>query len=146
MTAERGARFHPTVGSMTPNGFTTSHPWARPRCLRFSLLLPAQWKSRMKVTLLLLYSELPCISRVPLFFLPRSPSRVFSPLFPTLPFLPFSARLHVVRIPHPWSGLRASTDGKFDPIPSLTLEEPPHLPSWQVIHSKVRELLWSLRR
>ena len=25
-TAERGARFHPTVGSVTPNGFTTSHP------------------------------------------------------------------------------------------------------------------------
>jgi hypothetical protein len=30
-TAERGARFHPTVGSATPNGFTTSHPRARPR-------------------------------------------------------------------------------------------------------------------
>jgi hypothetical protein len=25
-TTERGARFHPTVGSMTSNGFTTSHP------------------------------------------------------------------------------------------------------------------------
>jgi hypothetical protein len=25
-TAERGARFHPTVGLATPNGFTTSHP------------------------------------------------------------------------------------------------------------------------
>jgi hypothetical protein len=25
-TAERGARFHPTIGSVTPNGFTTSHP------------------------------------------------------------------------------------------------------------------------
>jgi hypothetical protein len=25
-TAERGDRFHPTVGSMTPSGFTTSHP------------------------------------------------------------------------------------------------------------------------
>ena len=29
-TAERGARFHPTIGSETPNGFTTSHPQARP--------------------------------------------------------------------------------------------------------------------
>jgi hypothetical protein len=36
-TAERGARFHPTVGSATPNGFTTSHPRARPRCLRLSV-------------------------------------------------------------------------------------------------------------
>jgi hypothetical protein len=25
-TAKRGARFHPTIGSATPNGFTTSHP------------------------------------------------------------------------------------------------------------------------
>jgi hypothetical protein len=27
-TAERGARFHPTVGSAIPIGFTTSHPRA----------------------------------------------------------------------------------------------------------------------
>jgi hypothetical protein len=27
-TAERGARFHPTVGIVTPSGFTTSHPQA----------------------------------------------------------------------------------------------------------------------
>jgi hypothetical protein len=27
-TAERGARFHPTVGLATPSGFTTSHPRA----------------------------------------------------------------------------------------------------------------------
>jgi hypothetical protein len=27
-TAERGARFHPTVGVATPTGFTTSHPRA----------------------------------------------------------------------------------------------------------------------
>jgi hypothetical protein len=33
-TAERGARFHPTVGSMTPNGFTTSHPRAETTMLR----------------------------------------------------------------------------------------------------------------
>jgi hypothetical protein len=25
-TAERGARFDPTIGSTTPSGFTTSHP------------------------------------------------------------------------------------------------------------------------
>ena len=58
-TAERGARFHPTVGSVTPNGFTTSHPRARTRGLRFNFLLLAQRKSRMKVILLLLCSELP---------------------------------------------------------------------------------------
>jgi hypothetical protein len=33
-TAERGARFHPTVGSTTPNGFTTSHPRAETTMLR----------------------------------------------------------------------------------------------------------------
>jgi hypothetical protein len=33
-TAERGARFHPTVGSVTPNGFTTSHPRAETTMLR----------------------------------------------------------------------------------------------------------------
>jgi hypothetical protein len=27
-TAERGARFHPTIGVATPSGFTTSHPGA----------------------------------------------------------------------------------------------------------------------
>jgi hypothetical protein len=27
-TVERGARFHPTVGIVTSNGFTTSHPQA----------------------------------------------------------------------------------------------------------------------
>jgi hypothetical protein len=31
-TVEMGDRFHPTVGSVTPNGFTTSHPRARPGC------------------------------------------------------------------------------------------------------------------
>jgi hypothetical protein len=33
-TAERGARFHPTVGSVTPNEFTTSHPRAETTMLR----------------------------------------------------------------------------------------------------------------
>jgi hypothetical protein len=33
-TAERGARFHPTVGSANPNGFTTSHPRAETTMLR----------------------------------------------------------------------------------------------------------------
>jgi hypothetical protein len=128
-TAERGARFHPTVGSVTPNGFTTSHPRARPRCLRFSLLLPAQRKSRTKVTLLLLCSELPVFPEfLPVLF--RDPYRAYSlPPFPTLPFLPFLQDCVWHEFPRPWSGLRASTDGWFTPIPSLTLKEPPHLPS-----------------
>jgi hypothetical protein len=28
-TAERGSHFHPTIGSVNPNGFKTSHPRAR---------------------------------------------------------------------------------------------------------------------
>jgi hypothetical protein len=130
-TAERGARFHPTVGSVTPNGFTTSHPRARPRCLRFSLLLPAQRKSRTKVTLLLLCSELPVFLEF-LSVLFRDLCRACSPLSPP-PYhtssLAFSLQDCVWReFPHPWSGLGAVTDGRFTPIPSLTLEEPPHLP------------------
>jgi hypothetical protein len=30
VTTRRSAHFHPTIGSVTPNGFTTSHPRARP--------------------------------------------------------------------------------------------------------------------
>jgi hypothetical protein len=33
-TAERGARFHPTVGSVIPIGFTTSHPRVETTMLR----------------------------------------------------------------------------------------------------------------
>jgi hypothetical protein len=29
-TIESGARFHPTVGLVTPSGFTTSHPEMKP--------------------------------------------------------------------------------------------------------------------
>jgi hypothetical protein len=144
--AERGARFHPTVGSVTPNGFTTSHPRARPRCLRFSLLLPSQRKSRTKVTLLLLCSELPIFQEfLPVLF--RDPYHASSLiLFPTLPFFPFLQDCVWREFPHLWPGLRASTNGRFTPIPSLTLEEPPRLPFWQVIHSRVRELLRSLSK
>jgi hypothetical protein len=99
--AERGARFHPTIGSVTPNGFTTSHPRARPRCLRFNFLLPAQWKSRMKVTLLLLYSELLVFLEFLQFFPTIPVARVlslFSPLLPHFLSCLFSARLCVARI------------------------------------------------
>jgi hypothetical protein len=94
-TAERGARFHPTVGSVTPNGFTTSHPRARPRCLRFSLLLPAQRKSRTKVTLLLLCSELPVFPEFLQFSSAIPVARVLLSLPPltTLPLLPFLCKI-----------------------------------------------------
>jgi hypothetical protein len=127
--AERGARFHPTVGSVTPNGFTTSHPRARPRCLRFSLLLPAQRKSRTKVTLLLLCSELPVFPELLQFSSAIPVARVLSSLPYHTSSLAFSLQDCMWReFPHPWSGLGAVTDGWFTPIPSLTLEEPPHLP------------------
>jgi hypothetical protein len=92
--AERGARFHPNVGSVTPNGFTTSHPRARPRCLRFNFLLSAQRKSRTKVTLLLC-SELPVFLEF-LSVLFRDLCRACSPLFPpftTLLLLPFLCKI-----------------------------------------------------
>jgi hypothetical protein len=93
--AERGARFHPTVGSVTPNRFTTSHPRARPRCLRFNFLLPAQRKTRTKVTLLLLCSELPVFPEFLQFFPAIPVARVLSLLPPltTLPLLPFLCKI-----------------------------------------------------
>ena len=45
-TAERGAHFHPTVGSVTPNGFTTIHPQARPRC--FEIQSPTSSSTEIK--------------------------------------------------------------------------------------------------
>jgi hypothetical protein len=140
--AERGARFHPTVGSVIPTGFTTSHPRARPRC--FETQSPASSSTEVKDEG---YSPSPlfmtlCIFGVPLVLLPRFLSRALllsPPPFHTS-FLAFFLQGCVWHeFPCPWSGLRASTDGRFTPIPSFTLEEPPHLPSWRVIHSGVRE-------
>jgi hypothetical protein len=45
-TAERGACFHPTIGSVTPNGFTTSHPRGRPRC--FEIQSPTSSSTKFK--------------------------------------------------------------------------------------------------
>jgi hypothetical protein len=52
-TVERGACFHPTIGSVTPNRFTTGHPRARPRCSEIESFLSAQQQLGMEVTLLL---------------------------------------------------------------------------------------------
>ena len=58
-TVERGARFHPTVGSATPNGFTTSHSRAETTML-WACVSVCQWP-RAKVTLLPLYYHSLCI-------------------------------------------------------------------------------------
>jgi hypothetical protein len=141
VNVERGAHFHPTVGSMIPTRFTTSHPRARPRC--FETQSPASSSTEFKDEG---YSPSPlfmtlCIFEVPMVLLPRFLSHPLSlPPFTTLPLLPFSLQDCVWhKFLCPWSGLRASTDGWFSAIPSFNLEEPPHLPSWRVIHSKVRE-------
>jgi hypothetical protein len=52
-TAERGAHFHPTIGSVTPNGFTTDHPRAKPRCSGREFCLLTQEQLWIEVTLLL---------------------------------------------------------------------------------------------
>ena len=46
VTADRGAHFHPTVGSVTPNRFTTSHPRPRPRC--FEIQSPTSNSTKVK--------------------------------------------------------------------------------------------------
>jgi hypothetical protein len=99
VTTERGARFHPTVGSMTPNGFTTSHPRARPRCLRFNLLLPTQRKSRTNVTLLLLFSELPVFPEILQFSSTIPVVHVLPHPFSHMSFLAFSTIFCVAQIP-----------------------------------------------
>jgi hypothetical protein len=45
-TTERGSHFHPTIGSVTPKRFTTSHPQARPRC--FEVQSPASSSIEIK--------------------------------------------------------------------------------------------------
>jgi hypothetical protein len=98
--AERGARFHPTVGSVIPTGFTTSHPRARPRC--FETQSPTSSSMEVKDEG---YSPSPlfmtlCIFGVPLVLLPRFLSHALSlpPPPSTLLSLPFSCRLRVARI------------------------------------------------
>ena len=76
-TAERGARFHPTIGSVIPRGFTTNHPWAETTMLRYCISV-CQWP-RMRVTLPLLcyhslcifQSSLPSLASAPFSLLPR---------------------------------------------------------------------------
>jgi hypothetical protein len=128
---------------MTPNGFTTSHPQARPR--GFETQSPTSRSSEVKDEG---YSPSPLLKTHCIFWSSSgSPSAIpvaLSPPHTSFLALSCNARSHVAQIPPQWSGLRDSTDGQFTPIPSLTHEEPPHLPSWRVIHSRAREQLWSL--
>jgi hypothetical protein len=75
-TAERGARFHPTVGSAIPIGFTTSHPRAETTMLRDCVsVFPVTENEGYSPPSLL---SLPlCISRV--LFLPSHPPPIASP-------------------------------------------------------------------
>jgi hypothetical protein len=84
----------------------------------------------MKVTLLLLCSELAVFPEFLQFSSTIPVARVpFSLPFSTLPLLPFSLQDCMWHeFTRPWLGLRDFMDGQFTPIPSLTLEEPPHLP------------------
>jgi hypothetical protein len=83
----------------------------------------------MKVTLLILCSELLVFPEFLQFYSTILVACALSLPFTTLPLFPFSLQDCVwCEFPRLWSGLRDFTDGRFTPIPSLTLEEPPHLP------------------
>jgi hypothetical protein len=138
--AERGAHFHPTIGSVIPTGFTTSHPQARPRC--FETQSPTSSSTKVKDEG---YSSSPLLMTLYIFqSSSSSPSSIpvaRALLCPLLSTLLFYARLRVARIslsmvrPESFYGWAV-----HPPLhPSFTLEEPPHLPSWWVIHSRVRE-------
>jgi hypothetical protein len=114
-TAERGARFHPTVGSATPNGFTTSHPRARPRCCETESLF-VRSRERRLLSFFSAYQSLCVFSRV-LRFLPSCDLCRDCPLPHLFPAFSFSGEVAcgmnfpaVVRS-------EASTDGRFTPIP-----------------------------
>ena len=47
-TVQKGARFHPTIGSVTPNGFIIGHPELRPRCSEIQSLTSSSTEVRDK--------------------------------------------------------------------------------------------------
>jgi hypothetical protein len=138
VTAERGARFHPTIGSVIPIGFSTSHPRAGPRCFETqystSHSLEVEDEGYSPSPLLMNHcifrSSSGSPSAIPVTRAPYSPFHNY--------FLAFFCEVVCgMNFPVRWSSLRASMDGRFTPIPSFSLEEPPHLPSGRVIHSRV---------
>jgi hypothetical protein len=128
-TAERGARFHPTVGSATPKGFTTSHPRARPRCFETQSLTSRSSEVQDEG-----YSPSPllitlCISRSssgsPFCDSCHVCVSVCSPLPPPSTLLSSYEVACGTKFPVRWSGLRASMDGRFAPSPHLLLRSLP---------------------
>jgi hypothetical protein len=109
-TAERGARFHPTVGVVTPNGFTTSHPRAE-TTMSWDLRLSVCQCPGAKVAILPLCDHSLCIenARVPLASAPFN--RFCHTPYPL-------ARLRVARLPSHWSGLTALRMGGSPSHPS----------------------------
>ena len=97
-TAERGARFHPTIGVATPDGFTTSHPRADTTMLLRLRLTVYQWPGAKIAILPLCYHSLCIMPEFPSCVPPRNP-------FWHMPY-PL-ARLHVARLPSRRSCLTA---------------------------------------
>jgi hypothetical protein len=147
-TAERGVCFHPTIGSVTPNGFTTGHPRARPRCSEIesfllaqqlgtevTLLLPAQRQLGTEVTLLLpqdlgngfsLYQA----KRYPEYFLSHS-----APSFISLYHNPTS---HILRPEHAHSSVLPRTQEFLSLVSALFAGLPlPTMPSFLSFLSKI---------
>jgi hypothetical protein len=133
-TAERGARFHPTVGVVTPNGFTTSHPRAETTMSETCVSLSASAQERRLQSLPLCDHSL-CIE------LQSSPRvRPLSNRFSHTPYpLP---RLRVARLPLRWSFMMALRIGGSPPHPSSS-----HQPtSLQGIYFRASEpllVLWA---
>jgi hypothetical protein len=131
MTVEEGARFHPTVGSTTPNGFTTSHPRARPRCFETQSLTSrsseVQDEGYSPSPLLMT----PCIFPEFLWFSFRDSCHacvcLYAPLSPPPPSTLLSSYEVAcgMKFPVRWSGLRDSMDGWFAPSPHLLLRSLP---------------------
>jgi hypothetical protein len=79
-TAERGARFLPTVGVATPNGFTTSHPRAETTISRDLRLSVCQCPgAKVAIPSCLRSLTLRNNSRVPLASAPPPPRQSFQP-------------------------------------------------------------------
>jgi hypothetical protein len=89
-TAERGSCFPPTVGSVTPNGFITSHPRGRPRCFETQSLT-----SRLSEVKDEFYSPSSLLMTHYIFLSSSSsPSAIFlSPPPPHTAFLAFSSKV-----------------------------------------------------
>jgi hypothetical protein len=138
-TTERGAHFHPTIVSTIPNGFTTSDPRARPRCFETQSLtshsLEVQDEGYFPSPLLMTHRISWSSSGSP----PANFCRVCVSVC-MLPSPPPFCTSFLLRgcVWHEIPCLMVRSESFYGwvvrPIPSFTLEEPPHLLSGQVIH------------